>query len=83
MLPLNDSWKNVIWEFDKISHSLGILREKTMADKLIYIPNDDTQNYPLCRLQFVVETLATQLNLPNKSIKVTKICKLTNKKTLL
>ena len=26
-----------------------------MADKLIYIPNDATQNYHLCRLQIVVE----------------------------
>ena len=26
-----------------------------MTDKLVYIPNDDTQNYPLCRLQLVVE----------------------------
>ena len=32
------------------------LREKTMADKLIYIPNNDAQNYPFCRLQLVVET---------------------------
>ena len=28
-----------------------------MADKLMYIPNIDTQNYPYCRLQLVVETL--------------------------
>ena len=27
-----------------------------MADKLMYIPNDNTQSYPFCRLQFVVET---------------------------
>ena len=27
-----------------------------MADKLLYIPNNDTQNYLLCRLQIVVET---------------------------
>ena len=26
-----------------------------MADKLIYMPNDDTQNYPFCRLILVVE----------------------------
>ena len=32
-----------------------------MADKLMYIPNDYTQNYHLCRLQLVVE-LYTQLN---------------------
>ena len=34
----------------------GILRDKTMADKLMYIFNDDTQNYPSYRLQLVVET---------------------------
>ena len=27
-----------------------------MADKFMYIHNDDTQNYPFCRLKFVVET---------------------------
>ena len=24
-----------------------------MADKMMYIPNDDTQNYPFCRLKSV------------------------------
>ncbi len=27
----------------------------TMADKFMYICNDDTQNYPFCRLHLVVE----------------------------
>ena len=27
-----------------------------MADKLVYITNDDTHNYPFCTLQVVVET---------------------------
>jgi len=27
-----------------------------MAYKLMHIPNDDTQNYSFCRLNFVVET---------------------------
>ena len=27
-----------------------------MADKLMYIPNDNTHNYPFCRLQLVFET---------------------------
>ena len=30
-------------------------KDKTMADKLMSIPNYDTQNNPLHRLQFVVE----------------------------
>ena len=33
----------------------GIYSDKTLADKLMYIPNDDTQNNPFCRLQLVVE----------------------------
>ena len=28
-----------------------------MAIKLIYIPNDDTQKYPFCRLQLVLKRL--------------------------
>ena len=35
-----------------------------MADKLIYIPNDDTQNFPFSRLQLVVKTFDTQINEP-------------------
>ena len=30
-------------------------KDKTMADKLVYIPNDYTQNYPFCRLQLMDE----------------------------
>ena len=26
-----------------------------MADKLMYIPNDDTQNYPISKLKLVIE----------------------------
>ena len=29
---------------------------ETIADKWMYIPNDDTQKYSLCRLKLVVET---------------------------
>ena len=35
-----------------------------MADKLMYIPNDDTQNYTFRRLNLLVETFKTQLNEP-------------------
>ena len=28
-------------------------------DNLMYIPNDDTQSYPFCRLKLVVETHST------------------------
>ena len=35
-----------------------------MADKLMYIFNDNTQNYPFCRLQLLVKRLDTQLNEP-------------------
>ena len=33
-----------------------------MADKLTYIPNDATQNYPFCRLELVVETFEKPTN---------------------
>ena len=29
---------------------------KTMDDKLMYIPNYDTENYPFCKLQLGFET---------------------------
>ena len=50
-------------------------RDKTMADKLMYIPNDDSQNYPICKLKLVVETLNTELNKSTnqKSLKSPKL----------
>ena len=57
-----------------------------MANKLMHIPNDDTQNYAFCRLQLVVETLDmdTLLIEPTNQtkIKVPKVVKPTFKKTL-
>ena len=53
-----------------------------MTDKLMYIPNDYTQNYPFCRLKIVVETL-NLMKQPIKFTKVPKVVKLTNKKTVL
>ena len=35
----------------------GIWRDKTMVDKLMYIPNDDTQNNLFYRLKLVVEKI--------------------------
>ena len=32
----------------------GIYRDKTIADELLYIHNDDTHNYLFCRLQLGV-----------------------------
>ena len=39
----------------------GNYRDKTMADTLMYIPNDDTHNYTLSKFKLV---LKTQLNEP-------------------
>ena len=50
-----------------------------MTDKLMYIHNDDTQNYPFCRLELVVST-NEQTN--HNLIKVPKVVKPTNKKTI-
>ena len=43
-----------------------------MNNKLMYIPNDDTQNYPICKLQLVMKRLDTPHNEPTnkKSIRV-------------
>ena len=46
----------ILFSFKGMFSNPGIQRDKTIADKLIYISNDDTQNYPFCRLQSVVET---------------------------
>ena len=52
-----------------------------MADKLMYIPYDETKNYPFCRLQLLVQTLDYLSLLINQSkfIKVLKAVKPTNK----
>ena len=54
-----------------------------MADKLIYIHNDDSQNYPFCSVKLVVKMF--ELNKPTNqnSEKVPKVVKPSNKKTLL
>ena len=52
--------------------------DETITDKLMFIHNDDVENYHFCRLFF-----GAQLNEPaNKnSIKVPEVVKPTNKKT--
>ena len=68
-----------------INTIVKISMHSIVHQNLNYIPNDNTQNYPLFKLQFVVETLDTQLNEitnPN-SIKVPKVVKPTYKKTFL
>ena len=45
-----------------------------MADKSMYIINDCTLNYPVCRLQLVVETLETHSSMDQLiKIKVPKV----------
>ena len=38
-----------------------------MADKFMYIPNDDAQNQPFCRLNLVVETFGHSTKWINQS----------------
>ena len=52
-----------------------------MTDKLMYIPNVNTQNYPFFRLRLLLDT---QINEPgNQNLKyiAPKVVKPTNKKT--
>ena len=46
-----------------------------MANKLVYIPIDDTQNYPFCSVKLVVGTFENQpikINLSPQSCKATE-----------
>ena len=56
--------------------------DKTMADKLMYIPNEDTQIIHCVDYNQWLKRLDTQLNEPiyQSSIKVHKVVKLTIKK---
>ena len=56
-----------------------------MADKFMYIPKVNKQNYPFNWLQLVVETFRHSLNkLSNKnSIEKPKVVMSTNKKTFI
>ena len=48
------------WKFIKIL--FGILRDKTMNDKVLKaIPNDDKQNYPFFRLIVLVENFEEEI----------------------
>ena len=55
-----------------------------MVDIFIYIPYDDAQNYPFCRLQLLVKMFDTQLNEPTNqnSINIPKVVEPMNKKMI-
>ena len=53
-----------------------------MDDKLMYIPNDDAQNYLLCRFKLAVEKFGHVMNQPKKFKKIPKVVESTNKETL-
>ena len=48
-------WNSLFIKFIVLMKNSRIYRYKTMADKLMYIPNDDTQNSIFCKLQLLVE----------------------------
>ena len=58
----------------------GVLRDKTIQDKLIYIPNIDKQISNFCRSKLMVKSLCTtSLELTNNSpLKVPKVFNPTN-----
>ena len=49
-----------------------------MADKLMYIPNDEKQNYPFSRLKLMIEMFEHSINQPIKIHKVPKVVNPTN-----
>ena len=73
---------DVIVEYHLLSSR--ILKDKTMNVRLIYIPNDDKQNCPLCRLKINSSTILV-LNQPTKInlSKVPNVFELPNKITWL
>ena len=52
--------------------------DKTMADKLMYIPNDNTQNYHFCRIKLMVAKFdhSTKLTNQKNSLKSPKMLSL-------
>ena len=52
-----------------------------MPEKLVYISNDDSQNYPLVDYNYWLKCLKTKLNEPNNHNSI-KVAKPKNKKTL-
>ena len=55
---LKQANKTIQQQVDHFLHSAKcrILRDRTMDNKLMYIPNDYTQNFSIFRYQLVVET---------------------------
>ncbi len=43
---------STVWS---IAGETGISRDKTMHDLLMYMSNDDKQNYSFCRLKLLIE----------------------------
>ena len=53
-----------------------------MADKFMYVPNDDTQNYTFCRIKLLVlKCLDTQLYESKFDKSSQKVVKSTNRET--
>ena len=46
--------------FIRVAFITGVLTDKTMVDKLIYIPNDNKQNYPFYKQQMWTLTVWNQ-----------------------
>ena len=69
LLKRQESWyrkyESEFCAFENIIQHTGILRDKTMDDKLIYIPNDEKQIF------FSVDyNMSLTLNLLNQPIKI-------------
>ena len=57
----------IVLDWSKNATFPGILRDKTMYEKFIYILNDDKQNYPFCTFEILVEI---KYNSPNKITRI-------------
>ena len=62
MRAISKCFDCIVWNCVDVSVLIpGIYRDKTMGNKLIFIPSDDKQNKPLCRLK-LLKTLQVRSN---------------------
>ena len=76
-------WWGDLQSIFKVPYGAGILKDKTMAIQFVFIPNDEKQNYSICRSQLKVETFGHSTSWINQSnsIEVPKVVKPANEKT--
>ena len=71
------SYSYLDWIHTKLTADLRNIKDKTIADKLMWFFIDDTHNYSFFRFQLVVEFIGAKLNDPTNQILI-KVSKVVN-----